>query len=498
MIKLPDEVREGEVLAGKYRIDAVVGVGGMGALVAARHLLLGQKVVLKFMLAGAPERDDAVARFVQEARAAIRIHSEHVARVLDVAFLESGVPYIVMEHLDGCDLAASLAKSGPLPLAQAVDYLLEACEAVAEAHLLGIVHRDLKPANLYRSRTAHNGVRIKVLDFGISKNVRLAPETLDASEATPASASTQPRAMLGSPFYMSPEQMESARDVDGRTDIWSLGVTLYELVTGTLPFTGATLIQVYSNMMVDGAPAWKTALGKAAGLEAILGKCLARERRNRFGTVAEFANALAPFGSERATESARRITRMMEQGVVEYAGDDLPVTHRSASDRPSRVIDETPRPVSGPYRPSSGLRRLWLAVPVVGAALAGIALGQSMRKPLAAGPVLSVPTASGHEPAAKPLAAATTAAGQPTDVAPSTSTPQAPSGLNGLVVTLAPQARQKASGAPPTASAALPESSVLGSVVAVGRAPTDTPSLPVAEPMTSAQFDVQKMLESRK
>jgi serine/threonine protein kinase len=203
MWKLPDEVHEGEVLAGRYRIEKFLCAGGMGALVAARHLLLGERVAIKFMLAEA-ENTEAVARFVQEARSARRIQNEHVVRVLDVAELASGMPYIVMEYLEGSDLAALLGKSGPLSIDDAVDHVLEACEAFAEAHDLGIVHRDVKPANLFLARQSGLAPRIiKVLDFGISKTTSLAPGTLDATESATAHAGTLPKTILGSPFYMS-------------------------------------------------------------------------------------------------------------------------------------------------------------------------------------------------------------------------------------------------------------------------------------------------------
>src|SRR5580704_2008082 len=201
-------VHRGEVLAGKYRVDRVLGEGGMGVVVAAHHLQLDQKVALKFLLPDALENSDSVARFRREAQAAVKIKSEHVARVTDVGELENGAPYIVMEYLEGSDLADWLREHGPLPIEQAVDFVLQACEALAEAHVLGIVHRDLKPANLFCLQKPDGSVCIKVLDFGISKV--LTPGAASSSEMTRTTA------FLGSPLYMSPEQLQMSKGVDTR------------------------------------------------------------------------------------------------------------------------------------------------------------------------------------------------------------------------------------------------------------------------------------------
>src|SRR6202167_5914469 len=188
-------VREGDILAGKYRVERVLGIGGMGVVVAAHHIQLDEKVALKFLLPDALHNSDAVARFAREARAAVKIKSEHVARVSDVGTLPNGAPYMVMEYLDGVDLAAWLHERGTLPIEQAVDFVLQACEAIAEAHALGIVHRDLKPANLFCIRRADGNLSIKVLDFGISKVT---------TPGAPAHGvdMTRTNALVGSPLYM--------------------------------------------------------------------------------------------------------------------------------------------------------------------------------------------------------------------------------------------------------------------------------------------------------
>src|SRR6188768_2962187 len=205
------ELREGHVLAGKYRIERVLGQGGMGVVVAATHLQLGERVALKFLLPQAIHNPEAVERFAREARAAVKIKSEHVARVSDVGLLESGAPYMVMEYLEGYDLSTWLQQRGPLPVEQAVEFILQACEAIAEAHALGIVHRDLKPANLFVIQRADGVLSVKVLDFGISKATGL----IGSGDMTTTSA------VMGSPYYMSPEQMGSTKDTDTRADIWA-------------------------------------------------------------------------------------------------------------------------------------------------------------------------------------------------------------------------------------------------------------------------------------
>src|SRR3984885_7032800 len=192
----------------------------MGIVVAARHVQLDEKVALKFLRPEALADADAVERFAREARAAVKIKSEHVARVIDVGTLPNGAPYMVMEHLDGEDMAAWIKERGALPVEQALDFVLQACVAVADAHALGIVHRDLKPANLFCIRRSDGQLSIKVLDFGISKMTDLT--------GSGQGSMTRTSALMGSPLYMSPEQMRSSKDVDAKTDIWALGVILFE------------------------------------------------------------------------------------------------------------------------------------------------------------------------------------------------------------------------------------------------------------------------------
>lgn len=278
--ELPEYVRLGELFQDRYRLDTVLGRGAVGVVVGARHLLLDRPVAIKFMLGAASEQPESIARFVQEARSAARLKSAHVVKVFDVAVLDSGVPYIVMEYLEGTDLAAVLRRSGPVGVERAVDYILQACEAIAEAHDAGIVHRDVKPANLFLVARPDGDPAIKVLDFGIAKSSpTLAPTTLDLATADAIVRMTLPRSIMGSPLYMSPEQMESSGDVDARTDIWALGVTLFELVTGRVPFSGTSIVQVYSQMLAK-ETAWLEHLpaDTPRELRSIIGRCLRRDR----------------------------------------------------------------------------------------------------------------------------------------------------------------------------------------------------------------------------
>ena len=268
-------VREGDILAGKYRVERVLGVGGMGVVVAAHHIQLDEKVALKFLLPHMLTNGEAVARFAREARAAVKIKSEHVARVLDVGTLETGAPYMVMEFLEGLDLGVWLQQRGALAFEQAVEFVLQACVAVAEAHALGIVHRDLKPANLFCIRRADGQLSIKVLDFGISK-------TTAAGSSAPEVSMTATSAMMGSPLYMSPEQMESAKNVDRRTDIWALGVILYELLARTTPFDGDSMPAVCMKITAQPPPPLSTFRPDAPpGLEAVILHCLEKDCERR-------------------------------------------------------------------------------------------------------------------------------------------------------------------------------------------------------------------------
>ena len=324
------EVSEGEVLVGKYRVERVLGVGGMGVVVAAHHLQLDEKVAIKFMLREALANPEAVARFAREARAAVKIKSEHVARVSDVGTLDNGAPYMVMEYLAGVDLAAWLAQRGVLPIEQAVEFVLQACEAIAEAHTLGIVHRDLKPANLFIIQRPDGALAVKVLDFGISRTTELGP----------SGGMTKTSAVMGSPLYMSPEQMKSAKDVDARSDIWALGVVLYELISGQPPFQGEALPEVVLKVVTAQPNSLRATRPDAPpGLEAAVLKCLEKGREQRYQTIGELALALVEFAPKRSKMSFERISGLMQRAGMSVSGLQLP-----PSSNPVEALSARPAP----------------------------------------------------------------------------------------------------------------------------------------------------------
>jgi hypothetical protein len=332
-----DGVREGEVLAGKYRIERILGAGGMGIVVAAHHLHLDERVAIKLMLPEVVASQEALARFAREARAAVKIKSEHVARVSDVGSLPSGAPYMVMEYLEGIDLGDWLEQRGRLPIDQAAEFVLQACEAIAEAHALGIVHRDLKPRNLFVVRRADGLLSVKVLDFGISKVV-------NPSGSGPDLGMTGTTAVMGSPLYMSPEQMLASRDADARSDIWSLGVILYELLTAALPFRADTMPELVAQILGSPPLVLRTHRSDAPpALEAVIARCLDKDRGKRYQTVGDFAVALLEFAPKRAKASVERIA-----GVMSAAG--LAGT--------AFVVPSSDAPPSPP-RPGAGTAAAW-------------------------------------------------------------------------------------------------------------------------------------------
>jgi serine/threonine-protein kinase len=296
------EVYAGQILGGKYRVDRVLGAGGMGMVVAATHLQLDERIAIKFLLPEALRNPEAVARFGREAKAAVKIRGEHVARVIDVGSFENGAPYMVMEYLEGRDLSALIRERGSVDPAYAVDAVLQACEALAEAHVLGIVHRDLKPANLFMTRRPDGTPCVKVLDFGISK---LTNPGMDAGM-------TKTTAIMGSPLYMSPEQMTASRQVDARSDIWAIGVVLYELLTGRVPFSAETLPEI-CGLILTMPPAAIRDFSPSVpeGLQAVVLRCLEKDRERRFSNVSHLAQALAPYGSRATSRSVERIARIM-------------------------------------------------------------------------------------------------------------------------------------------------------------------------------------------
>ena len=317
----PAGVAVGDVIAGKYRVERVLGQGGMGMVVAATHIDLDQLVAIKFLLPAAAANASAVERFAREARASAKLRSDNVVHVTDVGTFDSGEPFIVMEYLEGQDLGQVLREGGALAIDDAVDYVLQACAALAEAHAAGIIHRDLKPANLFLATRQDTVSVVKVVDFGISK----------VTAAIPTGKLTSTQDLMGSPLYMSPEQLAVSHDIDGRSDIWSLGVILYELIAGHLPFRDEGLPQLCTAVLVRPAPPIERT-DLAPGLAAIISRCLEKEAAARYAAVGEFAAALAEFAPARSGPTLARITRL---GEVTEPSRDAGTRSRSATSTPS-------------------------------------------------------------------------------------------------------------------------------------------------------------------
>jgi serine/threonine-protein kinase len=326
--------RPGSVLVRKYRIEHCLGAGGMAVVVAAMHAQLQELVAIKLLRREIAARPGAIDRFVREARVAMKLRGEHAVRIHDVGMLEDGIPFIVMEHLEGEDLGTLLRRGGAVAPRLATDYVLQACEALSEAHALGVVHRVLKPSNLFLATRVDGSSCLKVLDFGVSKVVgdepdagdllgmtvpssahirtapRAAPDDTTLSQASTQSC-TRTNALVGSPRYMAPEQIRTPRDVDARADVWALGVVLYELLAGVPPFVGDTVEDV-RDAILERRHAPLSAHGSfPPALESVVDTCLAKDPADRFQDVESLARALAPFAATGANASIVRIAKIV-------------------------------------------------------------------------------------------------------------------------------------------------------------------------------------------
>jgi serine/threonine-protein kinase len=451
----------GTTLGGKYLVDQVLGVGGMGVVVAATHLQLDQKVALKFLLPEALQNPEVVARFSREARAAAKIRGEHVARVIDVGAFDDGTPFMVMEYLEGHDLSKQLEVHGPLPVEDVARHILETCEALAEAHAAKIVHRDLKPSNMFLAQQPDKQAIIKVLDFGISK-----------LEDKPTAGLTKTSALMGTAFYMSPEQLTAPKTVDHRSDIWALGVIMYELLTSKQPFAGESVPEIVASILQgQREPLTSARPDVPPGVSAAIDRCLMFKAADRFANVAELAAAIAPFAIEDARRSVAVIGRVLGEHVPlappstvvrPLAATSLPsaieatqlppVQRDTSADQPSPTTALSPgavtahglsASVAGLPKPTNKPAVIIAAVAVV--AVVGIGIGLAMKSggpsPAASGLVSAPPevspsatSASAALPSATPPSAAQagTLVMKPLDPAP------APAPTESVAVTTTP------------------------------------------------------------
>jgi len=494
----------GSVLAGKYHVEHLLGVGGMGAVVAATHIDLDELRAIKLMHASESESPAAVERFLREARAAVKLKSEYIARVYDVGRLESGVPYIVMEYLDGHDLSRIARKQGPLPFEDVVHYMLQACDAISEAHSLGIVHRDLKPANLFLTRRDDGSPCIKVLDFGISKHT--APGAQIDMEITTG------KEVLGSPHYMSPEQMRSTKSADARSDIWSLGAIMYRLITGRLPFPADTPMEL-ALRIVETVPERPSALRPEipAGLEAVILRCLEKDPAQRIQSATELASELLPFAPVDALEMtplSRRFSRSIAPSgaslvsVVDAsgAGPSSPAAPSLPAFGPEAgqgTWPSLPTPPRQPGEPSTEVSSPGTAWGATGHDVlpAGRPARQKVLMAAGAGALLFAIAAgvalSWSSGVAQPATATATATAAATNGPPASvvELPAAPAGPTAPAPATQPPAAAPAPAAAATASPATATKSAAGAknpaVVPAKTTPTPSPRGPAASPAPS-------------
>jgi len=373
---MPELFQPGDSIADKYRVEDVLGEGGMGVVLAAVDTQLDRPVAIKILSAQHAKNAQVFERFVQEARAAARLESEHVVRIYDVGTLPDGRPFMVMEKLRGADLAQVLQTEHHLPVQDAVAFVIEASEGIAEAHLCGIVHRDLKPANLFLARMPDGTSRIKVVDFGVSKMAARGDTSLSLTGTT---------LVLGSPIYMSPEQLHSPRDVDARADIWALGTILHELMTGEPPFLAESITELSAKILLESLPPpdERVPTPLPGGLGDVVRKALAKDRDQRYGSVAEYVVALAPYAPPRSRELVHRIARM--QNVSDEVRAALPeVPRRSTPLLPGiRSFGKTPTTFGSTIIHEHGSRtRRNVLITMATAIVVGGALGiATMKRP---------------------------------------------------------------------------------------------------------------------
>jgi serine/threonine protein kinase len=334
------QVQEGTILLGKYRVEKTLGHGAMGYVVAARHEHLGELHALKLMQPEALKTSDAAERFLREAKACARLKSDHTVRIHDLGRLDDGSPVIAMEYLEGRDLQSVLDERKQFPLHEAALYVHQACEAVAEAHALGIVHRDLKPSNLFLTFRPNGSPCVKVLDFGISKQL--------GESASNAAKLTATGSVIGTPLYMSPEQILDSKTTDTRGDIWSIGVILYEFATGQLPFPGESFAPVMNRVLnTPPIPLTQWGVPLPAAYQRIVMRCLEKDPAKRFSSVRELMTALEPFTTTIVVQAGSNVANPSFSNDVDVEKDT------TTMERPDHKDDSTEQ-LAAPVFPAAG------------------------------------------------------------------------------------------------------------------------------------------------
>jgi serine/threonine-protein kinase len=488
------ELAPGTILLGKYRIDELIGSGGMGNVVRASHLYLHQSFAIKILLPQMAESDSTKQRFLREAQANVKLKGEHCARVMDVGVTPDGAPFMVMEFLEGNDLNQILRHHGPQLPAIVVDLTLQACEGISEAHALGIVHRDVKPSNFFITRRPDGSMLLKILDFGISK----APVGIDELTAT--------QTVIGTPSYMAPEQMKSGRAADPRSDIWSIGVVMYQLLTGRTPFTGESYAELVLKVGLE--PPAPILVPLPNGLAEVVLRCLEKDPAGRFQNVGELARQLAPYASDpiAASQSAGRTMRILQQrgATPNMQGTPLMAGGGITAQAPISPVQLTPRSwppsqhtslsqgagqVTYRTRGNRGLLIAGVASLCILAGVGGYAISQATKsgsarnEPHVDAPVMrpASPAAPSAKPGEAPTSAAPPAAAPPT-AAPPTAAPPTAAPPAAAPPTASPPTASPPSASPPSAS---PQSAPPPSAPPPPSSPPSAPPPPSSPPSAS-------------
>jgi len=471
----PEQVRVGDLLVGKYRVERVHRRGALGLTLEALHTQLGQRVAVRLLSADSKAYPEAAARFLRGARLAVQFQNEHTARIIDVGCLESGAPYIVAELLSGSDLNRVLKVRDSLPISEAVDFMLQACEGLAEAHAHNIVHRNLKPTNLFLTR--REGVRrVAVLDFGVSEDP-LSDIAINLGSTHGASKALS---------YLAPEQIREPATVDARADIWALGAILHEMLTGCrlheAQATPALLAMIAADSPV---PLSHLRPDAPLELEAVILCAVAKDREARYSNIGEFAEALRPFASEEGQESISRIAKALGRRAARSMPPPLPGAHPNAIVHVARAAKA---PVAPLPPPSNTHARRWVELVLTGAGLATAgALGvffavHTMEGALAA--------AVAPRPVVADLSPALPASGL-TNVSPPAALPAAPQAAVPAQqpVALQPAPAVTVAAAPPIAVAQQPQvatppvAAIPQAGIAVSTVPAVAPSIAPARPV---------------